>query len=145
MMHWHVSWPRITWSAAGTGNIGNVIQSTKIRHSNAFLKIQIFASVHSMHLKVCSVVISMLYCKQFSVVTVVDNKRSNKLALYAFLWWLKLHVSNYTIITYGYYNIQGWEKTVELSMKWWVYKLFVADEKLKIQNTIQSFYSTCDN
>ena len=33
-------------------------------------------------------------------------------------------------------------KTVELSTKWWVHEMFVADNKL---NTIQSFYSSCDN
>ena len=32
------------------------------------------------------------------------------LTLYAFLWRLILHVINYTIITYGYFNIQSRDK-----------------------------------
>ena len=38
----------------------------KTRHYDAFLEIQIFASVSYICLKLCSVVISMLYCKEFS-------------------------------------------------------------------------------
>ena len=38
----------------------------KTQHNDAFLEIQIFASVSSIYLKLCSVVISMLYCKYFS-------------------------------------------------------------------------------
>ena len=34
--------------------------------------------------------------------TRLDSKRSNTLALYGFLWLLKLHVFNYKIVTYGY-------------------------------------------
>ena len=30
--------------------------------------------------------------------------------MYAFLWQLILHIFNYTIITYGYFNIQSWDK-----------------------------------
>ena len=29
--------------------------------------------------------------------------------MYAFLRRFKLHAFNYTIITYGYFNIQGWD------------------------------------
>ena len=32
------------------------------------------------------------------------------LALCALLRRLKLHTFNYTIITYGYFNIRGWDK-----------------------------------
>ena len=38
----------------------------KTRHNDAFLEIEIFASVGSIYLKLCSVVLSMLYCKYFS-------------------------------------------------------------------------------
>ena len=44
----------------------NVIRFAKPRHTDAFLEIQIFASVSSIHLKLCSVAIPMLYCKYFS-------------------------------------------------------------------------------
>ena len=40
----------------------------------------------------------------------LDSKRSNTLALYAFLQQLKLHAFNYAIITYGYFDIRGWDK-----------------------------------
>ena len=40
----------------------------------------------------------------------LDSKRSNTLALYAFLRRLKLQAFNYTIITYGYFNIREWDK-----------------------------------
>ena len=43
-----------------------VTRFAKTRHNDAFLEIQIFASVSSIYLKLCSVVISMLYCKYFS-------------------------------------------------------------------------------
>ena len=43
-----------------------VTRFAKIRHNDAFLAIQIFASMNSMNLKLCSVVIPMLYCKYFS-------------------------------------------------------------------------------
>ena len=43
-----------------------VTQFAKTRHNDAFLEIQIFASVSSIYLKLCSVVISMLYCKYLS-------------------------------------------------------------------------------
>ena len=38
----------------------------KTRHNDALLEIQIFASVSSAYLKLCSVAIPMLYCKYFS-------------------------------------------------------------------------------
>ena len=40
----------------------------------------------------------------------LDSKRSNTLALYVFLRRLKLHAFNYTIISYGYFNIRRWDK-----------------------------------
>ena len=43
-----------------------VTRFAKIRHNDAFLEIQIFALVSSIYLKLCSVVISMLYCKYLS-------------------------------------------------------------------------------
>ena len=43
-----------------------VTRFAKTRHNDAFLEIQIFASTNSIYLKLCSVVISMLYCKYFS-------------------------------------------------------------------------------
>ena len=43
-----------------------VTRFAKTRHNDAILEIQIFASVSSIYLKLCSVVISMLYCKYFS-------------------------------------------------------------------------------
>ena len=43
-------------------------------------------------------------------VTRLDNKRSNTLALYAFLRQLILQVFIYIIITYGWFNIQSWNK-----------------------------------
>ena len=43
-----------------------VTRFAKTRHNDAFLEIQIFASINSIYLKLCSVVISMLYCKYFS-------------------------------------------------------------------------------
>ena len=44
----------------------NVTRFAKTRHNDAFLEIQIFASMNSIYLKLCSVVIPMLYCKYFS-------------------------------------------------------------------------------
>ena len=73
------------------------------RRNDAFLEIQIFASLSSIYLKLCSVAIPMLYCR-------LDRKRSNTLALYAFLRRLILHVFNYTIITYEYCNVRSWYK-----------------------------------
>ena len=43
-----------------------VTRFAKTRHNAAFLEIQIFASVSSIYLKLCSVAIPMLYCKYFS-------------------------------------------------------------------------------
>ena len=37
----------------------------KTQQNDAFLEIQIFASVSSIYLKLCSVAIPMLYCKYF--------------------------------------------------------------------------------
>ena len=60
---------------------------------------------------VCVCETPMLYCKYFlSYNASIDSKRSNTLALYAFLRRLILHVFNYTIITYRYFNIQSWDK-----------------------------------
>ena len=41
-----------------------VIRFAKTQHNDAFLEIQIFASVSSIYLKLCSVVISVLYCNE---------------------------------------------------------------------------------
>ena len=41
-------------------------QFAKNWHNNAFLAIRIFASVSSIYLKLCSVIITLLYCKYFS-------------------------------------------------------------------------------
>ena len=43
-----------------------VTRFAKTRHNDAFLEFQIFASMNSINLKLCSVVISMLYYKYFS-------------------------------------------------------------------------------
>ena len=43
----------------------NVTRFAKTRHNDAFLEIQIFASVSSIYLKLCSVAIPKLYCKHF--------------------------------------------------------------------------------
>ena len=43
-----------------------VTRFAKTRHNGALLQIQIFASVRSIYLKLCSVAIPMLYCKYFS-------------------------------------------------------------------------------
>ena len=43
-----------------------VTQFAKTQHNDAFLENQIFASVSSIYLKLCSVAIPMLYCKYFS-------------------------------------------------------------------------------
>ena len=40
-----------------------VTQYVKTQHNDTFLEIQIFASVSYIYLKLCSVVVSMLYCK----------------------------------------------------------------------------------
>ena len=77
-------------------------------HNDTFLETQIFASVSFIYLKLYSVPIPMLYYKYFWV-TRLDSKRSNTLALHAFLRWLILHVFNYTTITYGYFSIQSWD------------------------------------
>ena len=87
-----------------------VTRFAKTRHNDVFLEIQIFTSMNSINLKLCSVVISMLYCKYFSNYKARDSKRSNTLPLYAFLRRLMLHAFNYTIITYGYFNIRSWDK-----------------------------------
>ena len=46
-------------------NIIYVTQFAKTQHNDAFLEIQIFASMNSIYLKLCAVVISILYCKYF--------------------------------------------------------------------------------
>ena len=47
-------------------NCTYVTRFAKTQHNDAFLEIQIFASVSSVYLKLCSVAIPMLYCKYFS-------------------------------------------------------------------------------
>ena len=47
----------------GFSQIGSL---AKTRHNDAFLEIKIFASVSSIYLQLCSVVLSTLYCKYFS-------------------------------------------------------------------------------
>ena len=78
------------------------------------------------------------------------------LALCALLRRLKLHTFNYTIITYGYFNIRGWDKTILLRMKWrfQIYISFVENIKdnykklpkggLKCLNKY-SFYTLANN
>ena len=78
----------------------------QIQHNGAFLEIQIFALVSSIYLKLFSVATPMLYCKYFLSYR-LDSKKSNTLALYTFLQRLILHVFNYAIITYGYFNIHS--------------------------------------
>ena len=51
---------------ASENGMTNVTRFAKTRHNYAFMEIQIFVSVGSIYLKLCSVVISMLYCKYFS-------------------------------------------------------------------------------
>ena len=46
-------------------NILYVTRFAKTQHNDAFVEIQIFASVSSIYLKLCSVAISVLYCKYF--------------------------------------------------------------------------------
>ena len=43
-----------------------VTQFAKTQYNDAVLEIQIFASMNSIYLKLCSVAIPMLYCKYFS-------------------------------------------------------------------------------
>ena len=81
----------------------------KTRHNDAILEIQIFASVSSIYLKLCSVAIPMLYCKYFSSYEARLQEKQH-ISLYAFLQRLILHNINYTIITYGYVNIRSWDK-----------------------------------
>ena len=53
-------------------------------------------------LKLCSLVIQM-WCiaNSFPVTKLAPNsKQNNILAMYPFLWQLKLHIFNYTVITY---------------------------------------------
>ena len=83
-----------------------VTQFAKTCHNAGFLEIQIIASVNSIHLKLYSVVISMLYCKYFLSYKAIDSKKSN---IFAILQQIILHVFNYMIISYGYFNIQSWE------------------------------------
>ena len=78
-----------------------VIGSANAQHNDAFLKIHYFVSVSSMYVKLCF----------------VDSKRNNTLALYVFLWQLKLYAFHYTVITYGYFNAWSRDKTIQLSMK----------------------------
>ena len=87
-------------------------------HNKAFLDIHTFTSVTSTYLNFCSVAKSMLYW-QYLWNTMLDSKRNNTLALHVFLQELILHTFNYTIVTYGYFNVWSWEdKTIHLSMKW---------------------------
>ena len=88
----------------------NVTRFAKTPHNDAFLEMQIFISVNSIFLKLCSVAISMLYIANTFQVTRQDSKRSNTLALHAILWRLILHVFNYTIITCRNFNLQSWDK-----------------------------------
>ena len=54
--------------------------------------------------------INAIYIANTFRVTRLDSKGSNTLPLYAFLRRLILHALNYTIITYGYFNIRSWDK-----------------------------------
>ena len=40
----------------------------------------------------------------------LDSERSNTVGLYAFLRRLILHVFNYTVVTYEYFNLRSWDK-----------------------------------
>ena len=49
-----------------SGSMTFVTRFAKTRHNDVFWEIQIFVSVSSIYLKLCSVAIPMLYCKYFS-------------------------------------------------------------------------------
>ena len=49
-----------------------------------------------------------LFCSNINAVLLIV--RSNALASYAFLRRLKLHAFHYTTITFGYFNLRGWDK-----------------------------------
>ena len=66
-------------------------------------------NICSIYIKFCSVVLSKLFANSFQV-TRLNSKRRNTLALYAFPTVIKLHVFDYMIITYGYFNIWSWNK-----------------------------------
>ena len=89
-----------------------VTQFATTQHNDAFLEIQSFASASFIYLKLCSIAIPMLYCKYFWV-TRLASKRSNTLALYAFLRQLTLHVLNYLTIAHRYSNIQSWDHSTQ--------------------------------
>ena len=60
---------RITLKSSIAGNnfvVIYVTQFAKTQHNDVFLEIQIFASVSSIYLKLCSVATPLLYCKYFS-------------------------------------------------------------------------------
>ena len=66
LIYVHVAY--IEWML-GKNTIGYwlyVTRFTKTRHNDAFLKILIFVSVSSIYVKLCFVVMSMLYCKYIS-------------------------------------------------------------------------------
>ena len=84
----------------------------KTRHNDTFLEIQIFASACSIYPKLSSVMISMLYCKQFLRNKARQQKKQciSLVVLQAFLRQLILCVFYYTIITYGYFYVGSWDK-----------------------------------
>ena len=58
-----------------------------------------------------------MFCSNINAVLQIvyklQGKKNNALALYAFLQHLKLHIFNYTIITYGCVNVnirRKWDK-----------------------------------
>ena len=58
-------------------------------------------------------ILKTLFCSNINAilqVTRLDCNRSYTLALCVFLQWLKLHIFNYTTITYGFKSIQHWNE-----------------------------------
>ena len=81
-------------------------QFAKTRHNDAFLEIQILASVSSIYLKLCSVAIPMLYCKYF--LSYKDRLQEKQ-----HINFVRIPTAiniNYTIIIYEYFNIRNWGK-----------------------------------
>ena len=100
----------VTWVAFLVGQVGLICKLNVTRFAKTDIMTNFWKSrfLHQWILYTQSFVLSQYQrCIANTFwVTRLDNKRSNTLALYAFLRWLILHVFNYT---YGNFNLQSWD------------------------------------
>ena len=102
------------------------------RPDSKFLEINIFASVNSMYVKVCSVEHQCCTAND----TRLHRKGSNTLTLYGSLWRLILHKFNYTIITYGYFNIWSGDKDHSTQSEMIIPIIYILNTKTNYRNKL---------